>query len=204
MQFGAFGFVSKISGKFFQEIMPVAIASVIGTLLVNHYSHRSASPPIVVQPPPPPPDPMLQTLHDEHELTVDYLKRDAEALRVANAGQDNAPAATPPTSAVKVRPQKVRTAAAEKTAPRLPSRPASETKMAAQDVLPPELEPSSSWPQVRFLGGDLVAEGSGAVRDWAVSATLFPVRAFSARAFGDPLTPPRRIPVSGPGLASPP
>ena len=110
MQFGAFGFVSKISGKFFQEIMPVAIASVIGTLLVNHYSHRSASPPIVVQPPPPPPDPMLQTLHDEHELTVDYLKRDAEALRVANAGQDNAPAATPPTSAVKVRPQKVRTA----------------------------------------------------------------------------------------------
>ena len=206
MQFGGFGLVSKISGKFFQEIMPVAIASVIGTLLVNHYSHRSVSPPIVVQPPAPP-DAMLQTLRDEHELIVDYLKRDAEALRVANAEQDNPPAATPPVSAVKVHTPKVRTASAEKAAPRPPSRPASEMRITAQDLSPPESEPSSSWPQIRFPGAGLMAEGSGvasAVRDWVVSAAHFPVRAVSARVFDDPPAPPRRIAVSGPGLASPP
>jgi hypothetical protein len=191
MQFGAFGFVSKISGKFFQEIMPVAVASIIGTLLVNHYSHRSASPPIVVQSPPPPPDAVLQTLHDEHELIVDYLKRDAEAFRVANG--EPAPAAIPPVSAVKVRPQKIRSAAAEKVAPRPSSRPAPETRMAAQDLLPPEPDFSSS-PHIQSIGSDLMAEGSGVagvVRDWVASAAQYPVRAFSAPVFDNSLAPPQ-------------
>jgi len=33
---GARRLMSKISSKFFHEVMPVALASVIGTMLINH------------------------------------------------------------------------------------------------------------------------------------------------------------------------
>ena len=88
----AVGFLSKVSGKFVHEVVPVALASVVGILLVNHYSHRAALPAVVVQPPPPPPaaDAVFQALQDEHQLVVDYLKREADAKRVANANPDGA------------------------------------------------------------------------------------------------------------------
>ena len=53
MPSGALGMISKISSKFFHEVMPVVLASVIGTMLVNHYSRQPASPSVVVQAPPP-------------------------------------------------------------------------------------------------------------------------------------------------------
>ena len=76
----ALGFFSKASTKFFHEVAPVALASVIGPILVNHYTHATAPSPVVVQPAPPrPDDAIVQTLHEEHQLIVDYLRRDAEA-----------------------------------------------------------------------------------------------------------------------------
>ena len=56
-------FISKISSKFLHEVMPVALASVMGTMLVNHYTRQPASPSVVVQAPPPPvsADAVLQT-----------------------------------------------------------------------------------------------------------------------------------------------
>ncbi len=107
MPSGALGLISKVSSKFFHEVIPVALASVIGTMLVNHYSRQAASPSVTVQEPPPPAvrDAMFQTLHDEHELIVDYLRRDADAQHAAGAARDRAPLAAP---AVEDHPNKVR------------------------------------------------------------------------------------------------
>ncbi len=55
MPSGALGLISKVSSKFFHEVIPVALASVIGTMLVNHYSRQAASPSVTVQVPPSPP-----------------------------------------------------------------------------------------------------------------------------------------------------
>jgi hypothetical protein len=79
MPSGALGTISKISSKFFHEVMPVVLASVIGTILVNHYSRQPISPPVVVQATPPASaEAMFQTLRDEQVLIADYLRRDAE------------------------------------------------------------------------------------------------------------------------------
>ena len=47
----ALDFMAKVSSRFAYEILPVTMASVIGAMLVNHYSHQPPSPPIVVQAP---------------------------------------------------------------------------------------------------------------------------------------------------------
>ena len=89
MPSGALGMISKISSKFFHEVMPVALASVIGTMLVNHYSRQPISPPVVVQATPPASaEAMFQTLRDEQVLIADYLRRDADAKRDADAARD--------------------------------------------------------------------------------------------------------------------
>lgn len=111
------GFLSKASSKFFHEMAPVALASVIGTILVNHYTHHPAPAPVVVQSPPLPPDAIVQTLHDEHQLIVDYLKRDAEAKQVMSEAGSLAQAA-PAAPAAKDGPAKPRAASGEKAPPR--------------------------------------------------------------------------------------
>jgi len=86
--------ISKISSKFFHEVMPVALASVIGTMLVNHYSRQPISPPVVVQATPPASaEAMFQTLRDEQVLIADYLRRDADAKRDADVARDRGPSA---------------------------------------------------------------------------------------------------------------
>ena len=44
-------FMTKLSSRFAYEILPVTTASVIGAMLVNHYSHQPPTPPIVIQAP---------------------------------------------------------------------------------------------------------------------------------------------------------
>src|SRR3984957_15034983 len=102
--------------KFFHEVAPVALASVIGTMLVNHYSHSMTPAPVVFQPPSPP-DAIVQTLNDEHQLIIDYLKRDAEA-RQAMSGEGSQGGEAPTAPAAKDGPAKPRVASGEKVAPR--------------------------------------------------------------------------------------
>ena len=47
MAIRALDFMAKVSSRFVHEILPVATASVIGAMLVNHYGRQPASPPIV-------------------------------------------------------------------------------------------------------------------------------------------------------------
>jgi hypothetical protein len=199
MPSGAIGLISKVSSKFFLEVMPVVLASVIGTMLVNHYSRQPASPSVVVQAPPPAArDAMIQTLHDEHELIVDYLRRDADAQHAADAARDRAP---PAASAVEDHPNKVRLVSTEKATPRPPPRPAPEKAIAARDpdspqpVLAIAVEPARAEPVAVTS-----ARGAGmvdTVRDWIVNVSLSPARALAPRLFDDPPTPPRPVPVSG-------
>ena len=145
---GALGLLSKASTKFFHEVTPVALASVIGTVIVNHYSHGAAPPPVIVQPPPHLPDAVVETLRDEHQLIIDYLKRDAQAKQATTdeGGPGRTATAAP---AVKETPTRPRVASTEKTGPR--PRPKAET---VQDPLPlgPDLA-SLPAPEVASSGG---------------------------------------------------
>ena len=73
--------MAKVSSRFVHEILPVATASVIGAMLVNHYGPR-ASPSVVVQAQPSASeDAMAQSLRDEHELIADFVKRREEFVK---------------------------------------------------------------------------------------------------------------------------
>jgi hypothetical protein len=196
----ALGMISKTSSKFFHEVMPVALASVIGTMLVNHYSRQPPSPSVVVQAPPPAArEAMVQTLRDEHELIVDYLRRDADAQRAAEAARDRPPPAAP---AVEDRPNKVRLVSAEKGAPRPPPRPASEKAIAARDPEPlaPVLVVTATPLPPAEPAAAKAANHPGvvdSVRDWIVNVSLAPARALAPRLFfGDRPTPPVPVTVS--------
>ncbi len=79
MAIRALDFMAKVSSKFVHEILPVATASVIGAMLVNHYGRQPASPPIVIQAPPSASeDAMVQSLREEHELIASFVKRNEE------------------------------------------------------------------------------------------------------------------------------
>jgi hypothetical protein len=186
----ALGFLSKASAKFFQEVTPVALASVIGTILVNHYSHSTVPTSVVVQPQPAPPDAVVQTLHDEHELIVDYLNRSAQANQ-AMSGAGN-PGRPPPTAlAGKDGPAKPRIASGEKAAPR--PRP-----KALQDPLP--LGPDAASPpapESAPLAVGLIAEGSNmasAIGGFAAAAWQYPGRALPKLSLPDLPTPPWPFP----------
>src|ERR1700689_1997666 len=79
MAIRALDFMAKVSSRFFHEILPVAMASVIGAMLVNHYGRQPASSPIVIQAPPSASeDAMVQSLREEHELIASFMKRNQE------------------------------------------------------------------------------------------------------------------------------
>ena len=82
MAIRALDFMAKVSSRFVHEILPVATASVIGAMLVNHYGRQPASPPIVIQAPPSASeDAMVQSLREEHELIASFMKRREEFVR---------------------------------------------------------------------------------------------------------------------------
>jgi hypothetical protein len=207
---GARGLMSKISSKFFHEVVPVALASVIGTMLINHYSRQPVSPSVVVQAPQPPglPEAILRTLHEEHELIISYLQRDADAKRAADAAQSRAASAA---TASADRALKVRQATVEKATPLPPPRPEPEKRIAVRDLdaaapgpasvlLPARSETvAAAEPSPAPDSGDLVvAKREGVVpmvRDWIVNVAEAPARAIAPRLFDDPPTPPTTVPV---------
>ncbi len=207
---GALGFLSKTSTRFFYEVMPVALASVIGTILVNHYS-QPATPAVVVAPAQASADSLIQSLHEEHELIVDYLKRkqEAEATRLIGAQAARAPIEAPLPPVFDNRPQKLRSGSAEKPAPRPAPKPAPEPKVVAHDPLPlgpdlASLPPPDSPPYPRVIAANVIVRGSrmaGAFRDWVVGAAEFPARAAAARFSDDSPRPPRLIPMVGAALS---
>ena len=75
MAIRALDLVAKVSSRFVHEILPVAPASVIGAMLVNHYGRQPAASSVVVQAQPSPSeDALAQSLRDDHELSAGFIK----------------------------------------------------------------------------------------------------------------------------------
>jgi hypothetical protein len=174
--------VSKLSTKFVHEALPVALATVVGTLLVNHYCGRQASPPVVVQAASPAnADELVKTLRDEQAVIAEYLKHEAEA-----APAKSAPAlATKPivTTYIADDPPEppARPAALRKAAPRPTAKVAADKKPAvAPPPVPVAVDHSEESVATQSDAGwtpPVRAEGAiAAVHDWIGSASGLPAR----------------------------
>lgn len=179
----ALGFFSKASTKFFHEVAPVALASVIGTILVNHYTHATAPSPAVVQPAPPrPDDAIVQTLHEEHQLIVDYLRRDAEA-KEAVSDEASAARRAPASVAAKdglAKPRFAQEKVARRARPKLER--AQEPLQLGSDLA------SLPAPDSPSLAADLIAEGSSmasATGGFVAAAWQYPARALPNLSLAD-------------------
>jgi hypothetical protein len=142
MAIRAFDFIAKFSSRFVHEILPVATASVIGAMLVNHYGRQPASPPIVIQAlPSASEDAILQSLREEHELVASFMKRNQEresgAERSGSDATQVASVAPPPLSLVDS-PLPEPRPPAEKTVVRLAPKPAARKKSAPTEAPAPQ------------------------------------------------------------------
>jgi hypothetical protein len=143
----ALDFMTKVSSRFAYEILPVTIASVIGAMLVNHYSHQHLSPPIVIQAPQSASqDAMVQSLREEHEFIASFVKRNQEreidAERSGSNATQIASLAPPPLSLVDP-PLPEPRPAAQKTGVRLSPKPAARKKPAPTEAPAPQPDPSA-------------------------------------------------------------
>jgi hypothetical protein len=69
----ALDLIARVSSRFVDEILPVATASVIGAMLVNHYGRQPPLPSIVVQAQPPASENAIaQSLREDHELLANF------------------------------------------------------------------------------------------------------------------------------------
>jgi hypothetical protein len=196
--------VSKFSGKFFHEGLPIALASVIGATLVAQFNHPSASPPIVLQASPPPE--ATRALSDEHELIIDLLKRDAETKRLTDAPEEDTLKAGKLDAAVEERPAKARSVVAERILPQRSARLATDKKATARDPLPPVPTPTVAASTPGAVGEGFIETAEperhdvvGVVGGWAAKAAQLPARLLSAADRPIEYVPmlPRPLPVVG-------
>lgn len=145
MAIRALDFMAKVSSRFVHEILPVATASVIGAMLVNHYGRQPASPPIVIQAPPSASeDAMVQSLREEHELIASFMKRNQERESDAeHSGIDPTQVASvAPTSLSLVNPPLPEPRpAAQRAVVRLAPKPAARKKSAPTEAAAPQPDP---------------------------------------------------------------
>src|SRR5499427_3932313 len=82
-----FPLLARFVGKFILDIMPAALASVIGGLLFTQYQLGRSAPPPVEQISPASAE-VLALVRDEHEAIVGYLKAQMTAEKNRLAAQD--------------------------------------------------------------------------------------------------------------------
>ena len=73
-------FLKRFSAEFALRIAPAALASVIGGFLFTQYGSVPTAPAAVAQPSKAGEE-MMQMVRDEHDLIVDYLRKEADARR---------------------------------------------------------------------------------------------------------------------------
>jgi hypothetical protein len=189
MVFRALDLMTKVSSRFVHEILPVATASVIGAMLVNHYGRLPASPPIVIQAQPSASeDAMVQSLRDEHELIASFVERtqekESEAERSGSVGTQLASAAPIALSLADPPLPEPRPASSQKAAARLaPKASATEAPAPQPDppVVPSEIPPllaSSPAPaQIEFEPRTRpIIRVAGAVGEWVADVAQAPAR----------------------------
>jgi hypothetical protein len=72
-----FPFLSRFFSNLLYELLPAAIASVIGAMLISHHVRMSVMPPAAAVATPASAH-MMQLVRDEHQLIVNYLKKENE------------------------------------------------------------------------------------------------------------------------------
>jgi hypothetical protein len=184
MAIRALDFMAKVSSRFVHEILPVATASVIGAMLVNHYGRQPASPPIVIQAPPSASeDAMVQSLREEHELIASFMKRNQEresdaehsgidATQVASVAPTFLSLVDPPLPEPRPVAQKAvvklapKPAARKKSAPAEASAPQPDPPAVASET-PPLLASSPPPVQIEFEPrARPIVRVAGEVREW--------------------------------------
>jgi hypothetical protein len=201
MAIRALDLMAKVSSRFAYEILPVATASVIGAMLVNHYGRQPAASPIVIQAQPSASeDAMVQSLREEHELIASFVKRredfvklrqeqEMDAERSASGSTQVASASAPPLSVVDP-PLPDPRQAAQKAVARLAPKPAPKKSAAAETPSLPANLPAipSETPQVPDLlpppaqiepESRAIVRLAGAVGVWVADVAQAPVRAVS-------------------------
>lgn len=188
--------VSKVSSKFVHEVLPVALASVIGTLIVNHYGGPIATPVVVQANPPPGADDFLKTLKDERAVLAAVLKReeetgpvktDAASLTPAVALIADDPPAPPQRPALAKKPSRppMKTAGDGKTSASKASAPPSAPELQV-DVTAPLLDGALAAAPLDDADSPVAAKGGGpieGVRDFVVSAAQWSAQALPTRPF---------------------
>ena len=82
-----FPFLARFVGKFVLDILPAALASVIGGFLFTQYQLGRAAPPPAEQMSPAPAE-VLALVRDEHEAIIGYLKSQMAAEKSRLVAQD--------------------------------------------------------------------------------------------------------------------
>jgi hypothetical protein len=82
METRALDLIARVSSRLVHEILPVATASVIGAMLVNHYGRQPPLPSIVVQAQPSASENAIaQSLREDRELLASFAKRREEFVK---------------------------------------------------------------------------------------------------------------------------
>ena len=84
----AFPLLTRVAGKFVLDILPAALASVIGGFLFTQYQAGRAAPPAPAAQMSPASAEVLALVRDEHEAIISYLKSQVAAEKSRLAAQD--------------------------------------------------------------------------------------------------------------------
>ena len=146
MAIRALDFMARVSSRLVHEILPVATASVIGAMLVNHYGRQPASPPIVVQAPPSASEAaMVQSLREEHELIASFMKRNQE--RESDAKHSGSDATQVASLSLVDPPLPEPRPVAQKAVVRLAPKPTARKKSAPAEASAPQPDPPAVAPE---------------------------------------------------------
>ncbi len=187
--------MAKVASRFVHEILPVALASVIGTLVINHYGRQPALPSVVVQAQPSASENAIaQSLRDEHELIASFVKRTQDGeindKRSENVGAQVGSVAPITLSLADPPLPEPRPAALQKAVARLAPKAAARKKSAPMDApaplpdpptmaseTPPLLASSPPPSQIEFdPRARPMIRFAGAVREWVADVAQAPGR----------------------------
>jgi hypothetical protein len=214
MAMSVFDLMAKVASRFAHEILPVALASVIGALVVNHYGRQPAPPSIVVQAQPSASENAIaQSLRDEHELIASLMKRTQEkeigGRHLESVGTQVASVAPVAFSLADPPLPEPRPASSRKAVARLAPKVATKKKSAPMEAPAPQLDPpaiASESPLVMIASppAQLAFEPrarpmirlAGAVREWVADVAQAPGRLAFLPHLPDWASPPPIRPLS--------
>jgi hypothetical protein len=101
--------LTRFAGKVFVDVLPAALTSLIGGVLITQYQiHNAVAPrPVAVQAAPASPE-MMQLVHDEHTAIMNYLDTQMAAEKSRNDAEDAAKARAIAAAEVKPEPVELR------------------------------------------------------------------------------------------------